>query len=334
MMKLLRNPEWRRLVLLLCALGLAASAVAFLWEARFGVFVFALSSLFLSLFFLFTYRRYRKIAEMASDLDRILHGDDSVPIHRYHEGELAILQSEVYKMTVRLREQQQRLSDDKRTLVHALADISHQIRTPLTTMNLLVSFLSKEEMDSDRRSKITRDLNALLSRIEWLIGALLKISKLDAGTAPFNTETLPMEQFLQKAIAPLLIPIELREQHLSLRAFGSFSGDIAWTGEAVGNIVKNCMEHTPTGGTIDISAAENTLFSEIVISDSGPGIAPEDLPHIFERFYKGKNSDKDSFGIGLALARMIVLSQNGTIKAENIAPHGAKFTLRFYKSTV
>ena len=139
---------------------------------------------------------------------------------------------------------------------------------------------------------------------------------------------------IKKSCSPLLIPIELRGQELIIRAEGDFYGDPAWTSEAVGNIVKNCMEHTPDGGRIEINAAETALYSEIVVKDNGTGVSPEELPHIFERFYKGKDSDCKSFGIGLALSRMIIAGQKGTVKAENRKNAGAVFTLRFYKGTV
>ena len=157
---------------------------------------------------------------------------------------------------------------------------------------------------------------------------------ISATFAPANQETVSLEMLINKSCAPLLIPIELRGQELIIRAEGDFYGDSAWTSEAVGNMVKNCMEHTPDGGRIEINAVETALYSEIVIKDNGTGISPEDLPHIFERFYKGKDSDGKSFGIGLALSRMIIAGQKGTVKAENRKNAGAMFTLRFYKGTV
>ena len=237
-------------------------------------------------------------------------------------------------MTSRLREQKQQLQDDKIYLADSIADISHQIRTPLTSINLLVQFLSEPNISDERRMKLTHELLGLLSRIDWLITTLLKISKLDAGTVQFKRETLPLDELIRKSTSPLLVPIELREQTLAVGAEGNFTGDVSWTVEAISNIVKNCMEHTPDGGRIEIKASENALYTEIIISDNGTGIDKEDLPHIFERFYKGKNSDDKRFGIGLALARTIITSQNGTIKAENNADKGALFTIRFYKGTV
>lgn len=333
-MKFLRNPEVLKTLLLYLILSLAASAAAYQWNSRFGYFTAALCTVFVAVWFFATYRRYKKISDLSADIDRILHGKNCTTLENCSEGELGILQSEIYKMTVRLREQQQRLKEDKIYLADSIADISHQIRTPLTSINLLLSLLSEPGVSDGRRGELTRELYDLLSRIDWLITALLKISKLDAGTVSLKSEQITLEELIKRSVSPLMIPIELRAQKLKITAEGVFTGDISWTAEAITNIVKNCMEHTPASGTIEISALENPLFSEIIITDSGSGIDGDDLPHIFERFYKGKNSDGKSFGIGLALARMIITSQNGTVKAENRAEGGARFTVRFYKGVV
>ncbi|MCM1467517.1 MAG: HAMP domain-containing histidine kinase, partial [Alistipes sp.] len=237
-------------------------------------------------------------------------------------------------MTVRLREQQQNLWKDKEYLAESLADISHQIRTPLTSIDLLASMLCEENVSEKRRQELSRELRELLFRIEWLVTSLLKISKLDAGCVSLKKESVPLGELIEKATESLLVPMELRGQELTVNVQGTFSGDVLWTCEALSNIVKNCMEHTQDGGRIKITASENVLYTEIVISDNGSGIAPEDLPHIFERFYKGKNSGDKSFGIGLFLARSIITAQNGTVRAENKANGGARFTLRFYKGTI
>ena len=333
-MKLLKNKEVRGALLWQLSVSVIACPLCFLFDLRAGLTAVVLSLLLMLIFCIGTYKRYRRIASLAADVNHVLHGDSPIDFDNYSEGELSILHSEIYKMTVRLREQQQKLISDKEYLADSLADISHQIRTPLTSINLLVERLSASGLTDECRHQLTNELYGLLDRIDWLITTLLKISKLDAGTVQFNKETVSMETLINKSCAPLLIPIELRGQELIIRAEGNFYGDSAWTSEAVGNIVKNCMEHTPDGGKIEIEAAENALYSEIVIKDNGTGISPEDLPHIFERFYKGKDSDGKSFGIGLALSRMIVAGQKGTVKAENRKNTGAMFTLRFYKGTV
>ena len=333
-MGLLRNSELRRSLLVFLAVSAVGVCAAFVWDAGFGLLVLLLCAALLGVFLGVSYFRYRRLAAFAADINRILHGEDAVSLDRYAEGELGVLQSEIGKLTVRLREQQQRLTDDRTYLADALADISHQLRTPLTSINLLASLLSEPDLPPERRQALSHELAGLLSRIDWLLTTLLKISRLDAGTVSFQRERLELEDLIRRACEPLLIPIELRGQELTVRASGGFEGDAAWTAEALGNIVKNCMEHTPAGGSITITAAQTPIYSEIVVTDSGPGIDPTDLPHIFERFYKGKTADAHSFGVGLALCRMVITRQNGTVKAENRPGGGARFTVRFYQSNV
>lgn len=331
-MNFLRNHEVVKTLSFQIFISVSAIGVAFVWDKRFGVFTLVFTALLLLISIKSIYSRYKKIYELSADVDRILHGNNTnLSLDKYQEGELAVLQSEIHKMTLRLREQRQQLQEDKRYLANALADISHQVRTPLTSINLLVDLLSEPDITDERRMKLTHELIALLSRIDWLITTLLKISKLDAGTVQFKPETISLHELTCKATEPLLIPIEIREQDLYVEANGDFTGDVSWTMEAISNIVKNCMEHTPNGGEIRIAASENLLFTEIIISDSGTGISKEDLPHIFDRFYKSKNAGDKNFGIGLSLARMIITNQNGMIKAENNATKGAVFTIRFYK---
>lgn len=334
MIHLLKNKEVRIVLCLHIILAVTAAAVCFRFDNRAGFVAAGLSLLLTAIYLFSTYRRYQRIAALAADINRLLHGDNSISLGNYSEGELGILHSEVYKMTVRLREQQQKLLKDRGYLADSIADISHQIRTPLTSINLMLELISEPNVSEERRQQLTHELQGMLSRIDWLITTLLKISKLDAGTVTFQQERVSMETLIGKACAPLLVPMELRGQELSVRAEGEFCGDIAWTCEAIGNIVKNCMEHTPKGGKIEVQATDNALYSEILIKDNGTGIAKEDMPHIFERFYKGKDSDDKSFGVGLALSRMIIAGQKGTVKAGNRQPRGAVFSIRFYKGTV
>lgn len=328
----MRNTEIYRTFLIQCIITVISTVLTSLLDIRYGLITFFVCVLFIVVHLISVKKRYKRFAELSLDIDRILHGDNHVSLEKYEEGEIAILQSELYKMVNRLRQQQQSLQDDKIYLSDSIADISHQLRTPLTSINLLLTMLSEPDLTDEKKFEITHKLYEMLSRIDWLITTLLKISRLDAGTVKFRQENIPLAGLLGRSCSPLNIPIELRDQKLIINADGDFSGDISWTCEAVGNIVKNCMEHTPSGGTITINATDNPLYTEIIISDTGDGISEKDLPHIFERFYKGEDSDENSFGIGLALSRMIVTKQNGTLKAENNS--GAVFTMRFYKVTI
>ena len=335
MKKLLRNTEIMSSFVIYVILSLVVLVGEYFYDRKLMLPTFFLCIAFTALHLNVINIRYKRISKLSADIDKILHGDENIQFENYSEGDIGLLQSEIYKMTVRLREQQSKLMDDKVYLADLLADISHQIRTPLTSINILVSMLSEPDLTYEKREQLVHKLYGLLSRIDWLITALLKMSKLDAGTIKFHSENVTMKELLEKACMPVRVPIELRGQELIIEAEGDVCCDVAWSCEAIGNIVKNCMEHTPDSGTIRVCGKKNALFSEIVITDSGSGISDEDLPHIFERFYKGRASeDKGGFGIGLALARMIVTEQNGTLKAENASGGGAMFTMRFYESTI
>lgn len=334
-MKIIRNPEFKRELLVYAALTLAAALIGFLIRPVCGALALAAGLLFCAVHIYFEHKRYREMEELAQKLNRILHGQDKVLIEESAEGELSILNSELHKMTLRLKEQADQLAADKLQLTEAIQDIFHQIRTPLTSMNLIVSMLREENLPYERRLQMTQELKKQLERVQWLVESLLKLSKIDAGTAQFHIVSVPMAELVKKSADPLRIPMELREQTLrTFLADEQVSCDLNWTTEALGNILKNCMEHTPQGGEICVTADENALYSEIVVTDSGPGFQSKDLPHLFERFYKGQGSSEDSVGIGLALSRSILAAQNGTIKAENGLDGGARFTIRFYKSVV
>ena len=283
---------------------------------------------------LFLQRRYRAIARMAEQIDRVLHGQEKALVSDSDEGELAILQSELRKMTLRLSEQADSLRQEKHLLADAMADISHQLRTPLTSMTLVTQMLGRET-EPDRRAALLRDLRLQQEKMSWLVETLLKMSRLDAGTVTFEPRDTPVRGLLMKAVEPLAVSFELRGIRLVIQSDGStVCVDPAWTQEAVGNIVKNCMEHMKNGGSLRLTAQTTALYTQIVIEDSGEGFAAEDLPHVFERFYRGGNAAPDSIGIGLALARMVITGQDGTVTAGNRPQGGARFEIRFYKSTL
>ena len=269
MIKLLKNKEIRHALLWQMLVATVGCTVCFYIDMRAGVAAVAMCLILVLIYYISTYMRYKKLRLLSEDINKLLHGDNAISLQNYCEGELSILHSEIYKMTVRLREQQQRLLQDKTYLADSLADISHQIRTPLTSINLLVQLLSEADLTEERRYRLTRELFQLLSRIDWLITVLLKISKLDAGTVQFKRETVSMESLLRKACEPLLVPMELRGQTLKIQARGDFTGDVSWTCEALGNIVKNCMEHTPQNGIIEIESEENALYTQVIIADTG-----------------------------------------------------------------
>ena len=335
-MKFFRNPEMKKTIFSYLLITVIAVAIGFWIDMRYVIFAITLSVVFSSVHLLADFFRYKKISDLSYQINEILHGQDKYDLSSYAEGELAILQSQLFKMTIQLRQQASTLKKDKIYLTDSIADISHQIKTPLTSINLIASFLSEPDMTDERRMQLTSELMRMLSHVEWLITTLLKMSKFDAGTVEFQNEIVNVEELIRRSSSIIAIPMDLRDQTFAFKIKSeiTFKGDLAWSVEAVGNILKNCMEHTPNGGQIVVMAEENAIYSEIIIIDNGVGISKEDLPHVFERFYKGRNSSSQSVGIGLALAKMIVARQNGTIKVENNQVIGAKFTIRFYKGIV
>ena len=337
-MSFFRNQEIRKQIIISLLLLIFTGGIGFYLfpDNRAGIaYAFWCCLAMCLLWLIFTKMRYSHLKNLAADADRMLHGERNLNFTSYQEGELAILANEVEKLLWRLTEQSDNLLKEKRYLSDSLADISHQLRTPLTSLHLLLTRLQEAEDEREKR-RLAYEGAQLLGRVDWLVNALLKISKIDAGTAVFAKERVDAEALVEKALEPLSIPMELLEQAVvrEMEDRAGFTGDAAWTVEALGNILKNCMEHTGQGGTLWIRASENYLYTEFQIEDNGSGIDPEDLPHLFERFYKGKNASDSSVGIGLALSRMIVCAQNGTLKAENRAEGGARFTMRFYKGVV
>lgn len=331
-MKLFRNPEIKLSLLWYLSLFFLSLCLRAFAPSYSGAILAFSSFLYIASHYWITGRRYRRLEQLSHEIDGMLH--HQIPIHfeKYQEGELSILENELSKMTLRLSEQAAALADDKKFLADSMADISHQIRSPLTSSNLIISLLMEPDLPATRRKELLKELMQLLSRIDWLVESLLKMSKMDAGTITLQQASIHVETLIRQAAEPLMIPMELREQSLTLKGGSEvqFTGDFSWSQEAILNILKNCMEHTPAGGCIQVSFSENAIFTEIIIEDNGPGFALEDLPHLFERFYKGKNASPQSVGIGLALARMVVLQQNGTLKAENRPEGGARFVIKFY----
>lgn len=336
-MKCFRNPEVKKFVLIYMAfVVLAVFAGTLCFGVLEAVYLLVVCLGAMGLFLAFTGKRYADIADLSYQLDRILHGEERTTFVPDREGELAVLSGEIYKMTVRLQEQTELLQKEKSYLSSSIADISHQIRTPLTSIRLILSRLRRETISEEEKKEYVQETLSLLSRIEWLITALLKIAKLESGTVALEQKSISVKELVEKAWEPLEILAEIKEISLKMDILSEvcFVGDMSWSVEAVGNVLKNCMEHTEGRGFLTVEAGENPLYTEIVITDSGTGIGKEELPHLFERFYKGKNASTENVGIGLNLSRMIIHRQNGTIKADNVHPHGAMFVIRFYKGAV
>ena len=327
-----RNREVRRFAVLFAAVAVTAAVIGFLIRPAAGILSLLSSAAFGAAFYAFTRARYQQIAEVSEQIDLVLHHADRIFIGGSDEGELSILQSEVTKMTLRLREQNDALKQEKEHLADSLADIAHQLRTPLTSVNLVLSLLANQP-DAGERKALLREAEELLTQMDWLLTSLLKLSRLDAGIVVFQSERVDVASLVDAALRPLQIPMELHDVSLRVDAPEGIEiwGDAGWLSEALRNILKNCMESAGDHGKIEVVCEDNPLYVGIVIRDSGAGFEREELPRLFDRFYRGKGTNAAGCGIGLALCKTIITRQGGTVTAGNHPQGGAVFTIRFPK---
>ena len=346
---LLRNAEVRRTVFAFLAVGVTGAGAAWaLAGVPAAVVVAATVAVLLGVFLVSTRLRYRRIARMASQVDAVLHGERDVSFERMREGELAVLASELDKMRSRLELANEDLLREKGALADALADVSHQIKTPLTSLSLMTSLTRGalvEDGGHPGEVERLRTMERLEGRVEWLVSSLLKLARIDAGVVSFSRAHVDGAELVERAAEPLAVAFDLADVELAreVQVGSGFEGDLAWTAEALENILKNCLEHTPAGGCVSVTVTEDALAFRLRVEDTGPGIAEGDLPHVFERFWRGGEKgegagssevDPGGVGIGLALAKSLVTAQGGSIRAGNAPGGGARFDLVFFKATV
>lgn len=304
------------------------------------------------IFIILTNRRYRALAKMAANLDRVLAGERDIRLRDMSEGELAILSSEIDKVIARLNLTVDELQAEKLALSDALADISHQLKTPLTSIAISTELIRDRlsaRGDSEDLVERLRLIQTLQARVEDLVAALLKLARIDAGVIKLVCGAVDARELVRKSFEPLAIAFDIADVRFSadVQDGASYEGDLTWSVEALENILKNCMEHTPAGGCVSARVTEDVLACRIRIEDTGPGIAESDLPHIFERFYRGSRDanaapsevNPAGVGIGLALSKSLVTAQGGTLTAENLRDEngnvtGAAFNLVFFKTVV
>ncbi|NQX68529.1 HAMP domain-containing histidine kinase [Paenibacillus alba] len=333
---MLRNHEIRLVLLSMSTISLVMLIAAAFLSLAAVVLVLITSILLIGCSLLFTRVRYHEIEKLSGYLRQISGGDYSLDVRDNREGEISILKNTIYKVTVMLSEQSALLHKDKIHLTDAISDISHQLKAPLTSMMVMADLLDDPQLPEAKRAEFTRNIRIQLERLDWLVSSLLKLSKIDAGTVQFKKDQVIVAKLIEKALQPVLIPIDIKEQTISITGEDnvSFLGDLNWTTEAIINVLKNGVEHTQVGGTIVISFSENPLFTEISIQDNGKGISKEEITSIFKRFYKGKGAGEGSSGIGLSMAHSIITKQNGDIDVQSEVDKGSQFRIRFYKRIV
>jgi len=280
----------------------------------------------------FIEKQFKRIKEITIYSQRVLQKDYSLDIRDNAEGDISNLKNEIYKLTVMLKEQAQQQAEDKERLATALSDISHQLKTPMTSLFVMTDLLKQDNIPYEKKHEFMDTIHNQLDRINWLVSSLLTLSKLDAQAIKMKREKHHLTRLVKAAIEPVAIPAELKNININIeKSDAIFWGDFYWSREALVNILKNCIEHTGEGGTIDISFEENRLYSELRIKDNGEGISKEDIKHVFKRFYKGENASEGNVGIGLAMARSIIREQGGDIICSSKKGIGTKFTVKWPK---
>lgn len=299
----------------------------------------------------------RKIDGITKYIREINNKNYELKIKENAEYELSNLRNELYKITLMLKEEAENSKKDKKFLAKSLSDISHQIKTPLTSISIMLDELKdNQNMDEETRRRFIFEISRQAEQISFLTIALLKLSKLDSGTVEFEKSKYRLDVLVQNAIKNLEIPLEIKNIQLETnfdevsevnkeknlnnnsaknnklnKASLEVIGDYRWTLEAVTNIIKNCIEHTQESKKIHIQIRVTNVYTELIIEDEGEGIDEKDLKHIFERFYKGKNSSENSFGIGLSLSKTILEKQNASISCSSVLHKGTTFKIYFYE---
>ena len=291
----------------------------------------------ITLIMIFSFRLYwqkkvredeKRTAVLSGYLDRIMEGQYDTLMQHDTGSEL---EDSIYKAVVLLREEREQAQGAKKNLADNMADLSHQLKTPAASIGLTLSLLKKKAWDEETKQDIGR-MEGQVGHLQHLVGSMLTLSRLDAGVLELEEKEFDLEEMLVDAVQPFVRQMEEKGICFGIQGADgiSLSGDFGWCSEAFGNIIKNCVEHTPERGDISIVCRDNPIYTEIVIQDSGGGFDEADIPHLFERFYRGAGSSKDSVGIGLALSKSIIEKENGTVTAENTQTGGAGFYIKFY----
>lgn len=294
--------------------------------------VIILIFLLLIIFFRYNSKKDKELRDITNYIEQINKKNYELKIDSISEDELSILKNEIYKTTIMLKEAAENSKLDKNNLKKALEDISHQIKTPLTSMLIMLDNLTDDpDMDVATRIEFITDIKREAVNINFFVQTILKLSKFDANTIHFIRNTVDLNDILKDSVKNVSMICDLKNIKINIKSNKKINiyCDYKWQVEAITNILKNCVEHSNENNKIDISLNKNNVYSVLEIRDYGNGISKKDLPHIFERFYKGENSSPDSIGIGLSLSKTIVESDNGTINAETLE-NGTLFKIKYF----
>lgn len=298
------------------------------------IIIITFDSLIILIFYLYDKNKSKKIKEITKMISKINNRQFDIDINDFNEGELSILKNEISKTTIMLRQVADNSVKDKLNLKDSLGDISHQLKTPLTSITIMIdNILDNPDMNEKTRKKFLINIKREILNINFLVMSLLKLSKFDANVVKFNKESVYLKDIIIESIKNVSMIKELK--NITIKVSGDDNikllCDFKWQVESITNILKNSIEHTSEYGTVEVNYSENKLYTRILIKDNGKGIDSDDLPHIFDRFYKGKNGSDDSFGIGLSLSKTIIEKEGGSIIVKSTPNIGTIFTIKYLK---
>lgn len=298
------------------------------------IIIITFDSLIILIFYLYDKNKSKKIKEITKMISKINNRQFDIDINDFNEGELSILKNEISKTTIMLRQVADNSINDKLNLKDSLGDISHQLKTPLTSITIMIdNILDNPDMDENTRKRFLINIKREILNINFLVMSLLKLSKFDANVVKFNKESVYLKDIINESIKNVSMIKELK--NITIKVSGDDNikllCDFKWQVESITNILKNSIEHTKEYGIVEVNYSENKLYTRILIKDNGKGIDNDDLPHIFDRFYKGKNGSNDSFGIGLSLSKTIIEKEGGSITVKSTPNIGTIFTIKYLK---
>lgn len=300
------------------------------------ILIIAIFILTITIWTLYTIKQNKKIHEIDMYLKKVNRGDYTLKIEENSEDELSKLRNELYKTTVLLREAAENSKKENINLSNSLADISHQLKTPLTSIRIMIdNIYDNPDMDEETKMDFIKSINNQIEWISSLVVSLLKLAKFDAGTIVMNDENVNIIELINNVKNNLSIILELKEIDIILEYDQNkpiiVSIDYTWQLEALTNIIKNAIEHSKNNSKIHIKIEDSSVFTKIIIEDEGEGISKKDLPHIFQRFYKSEKSSENSIGIGLSLAKTIIEKDNGYINVKSEEGKGTTFYIKYMK---
>ena len=296
--------------------------------------VIILGTVSLGIYLIYVITQEKKIAEINEYIKQINNKNYILKIEENDNGELSKLRNELYKTTVLLKETAEISEKEKENLSTAIADISHQLKTPLTSIRIMLDNIQDDpDMEKEVREDFLIEISKQIDWISSLVVALLKIAKFDAGTIKMENNEINAKNLIDNIVSNLAILMELKNIEIitNVDEKATFIADYKWQQEALTNILKNAIEHSKHNSRIYITVENTNLFLKIIIKDEGSGIDKEDLKHIFQRFYKTKNSSENSIGIGLPLAKAIIEQSNGYIKVETKYGEGTSIEVKYIK---